>query len=213
MKRNQWSGHLYGTCVIRPAYVYVPIPKCASTWIKHAFGKTRDNFETGAALPGPYVTWVVVLRDPIDRWISALAQHHHGSRVDWDRHYRNLGWDRVFEQVVFDNHSEPQSSFIRSIDFDKTVWFQFGPDLTRDFYDWCQDRFVTRPHPNEAEDSQVNALASKPALQPGLTLSGKEMLEEIRQVVQDNPKYQQRLREFYRKDYKLYESVPFYRAG
>ena len=35
----------------------------------------------------------------------------------------------------------------------------------------------------------------------------------IRQVVQDNLEYQQRLREFYRKDYKLYDSVPFYRAG
>jgi hypothetical protein len=197
--------------VSRPPYVFVPIPKCASTWFKHAFGKNRGNFETNGGFVIPDSTWVVVLRDPVDRWISGLAQYHHGHTLDWYLHYRNLGWNRVFEQVVFDNHTEPQSSFISNINMSNTVWFQFGSTLSQDFGHWCQDKFV--PEPNLIEDDQTNSMVSMPALQPGRTLSGQQMLTEIREVVQNNPGYQQLLREFYREDCKLYDSVPFYRAG
>ena len=213
MKRRVWSHHAYGSCVVHTGYVYVPIPKCASTWMKHAFGKQRANFETDLDFPRDHAEYVVVLRDPVDRWISGLAQHHTGNAADWHLHYRNLGWDHVFDQVVFDNHTEPQSSFVCNINFDRVTWFRFGADLDKDFRHWCQGRFEPRPQSSNKEDSQVNALLGRPALVPGRTLSGAEMLEEIRQVVQDNPKYQQRLREFYHKDYKLYGSVPFYRAG
>lgn len=208
--RRSWPRREYGTCVYQSVtYVYVPIPKCASTWMKHKFGKHRGNFEREH--PDPNARYVVVLRDPIDRWISGLAQVHHGNPMDWYLHYRNIGWDQIMNTVVFDNHTEPQYSYIQNIDFDRTTWFKFGNGLERAVTDWAQDRFDLRPLPTDPSDDQVNAMQDKPALEPGRTLSGAEMLQEIKTTITRNPQYIERLREFYHKDFQLYESVSFYR--
>ena len=207
--RKQWSEHPYGTGMITQHYVYVPIPKCASSWMKSTFHWERFvNFETQDQDVPHDAEFLVVLRDPIDRWISGLAQFHRGSRLKWHKHYRNLGWDRVLSRVIFDNHTEHQTSFLQNIDHRRVTWFKFGPDLARDFFDWGQGKSVQGP-----EISPVNCSAEHIANIPGETLSAGEMIEEIQAAIEANVGYQQRLREFYCEDYKLYESVPFYRAG
>lgn len=176
--------------------------------MKHSFGNHSTNFETQSQDIPDAAEFVVVLREPTDRWISGLAQHHHGNEVAWHLHYRNLGWDAVLSQVIFDNHTEHQTSFLQHIDRQRITWFEFGPDLTEDFYHWCQGRFDPAP----CSDRQINALADQPALIPDRSMTGLDMLEEIRAVINGNSKYQQRLRDFYHKDYELYESAHFYRA-
>ena len=208
--RNQWPAHPYGTCMISQHYVYVPIPKCASSWMKHIFfGNVSVNFETQSQDLPHDAEFVVVLRDPVDRWISGMIQYFRGVNLTWSGHYRNLGWDRVLSQVIFDNHTEHQTSFLQKIDHRRTTWFKFGPELRGDFLHWCQDKIVVTGR----DRGPMNCSANQPGMRPGSNLCANEIIKDIHTMINSNPGYQQLLREFYREDCKLYDSVPFYRAG
>ena len=84
------------------SYVYINIPKNASSWMKENFGgylydwrnnRFRADVDSAVTLRRALEavkSYVVILRDPISRWITGFAQSFWGWNVDDPNYYRNL---------------------------------------------------------------------------------------------------------------------------
>jgi hypothetical protein len=100
--------HPVGWCYTNRRSVYLPIPKNASTTVRQALGwrQTTEWVNRPCPLPG-----FVVVRDPIDRYFSGVAEYAKRSNQDYDRLLDRVeagGWP------VFDEHTMRQSDFILS---------------------------------------------------------------------------------------------------
>lgn len=148
--------HVYGTSRIlyderaNCSWVFVPIPKCASTYVKAVFKAPWFhyhlgqiwNFEHGreetlsmdfsAVLTAPR-RYVVVLRDIVDRWSSALAQIIPPEDLVVRDCYRWVSNPMIWPN----NHLEPQISFLHGIPLADTVWFWADQDLELNLTRWA----------------------------------------------------------------------------
>lgn len=175
--------HPRGSCVVRHGerdLVYVNIPKNASTSIKMAWGKNSANFLDNTFNNPQYV---VVLRDPLSRWISGMAQTLHTQ----ERKY----WDEVIECIVGDNHTVEQYRFLEGLEHKDVAWFRFD-NLS------ALESFINQEIPVEYATAG-NKL--------------KEDATEYVLNKLENQSFKQRVVDFYHKDYELYNSVNYYNAG
>ena len=86
---------------------YVPIPKCASSSLRHCFPDWRgvDKFEGD-----PDNGWVVV-RHPVERWFSAMAE----TAKEPERPFELLLDEvRATGKLVYDAHSAPQWNYVKA---------------------------------------------------------------------------------------------------
>ena len=224
--REHYHRHAYGSCRMITDrdhdvdWVFVNIPKNASSWMIRAFGRGReDNFlNTPSARRRQYLA---VLRDPVDRWVSGFAQAQVGTAPWHSAHYHQLGWPQVFAQIVFDNHTEPQVSFLHGLDTGDVTWFRFGPDLAQDLRAWSQDRIPLDLQPRDFgqdNDYNISDYAQAPwfnhprdAARSQQGLTARDIQRQARDVLQQEPKYVAALKTFYHRDIDLMNSVVFYR--
>ena len=101
-------AHPLGGCLTNGKQVYVPIPKNASTSVRQALKgwKSANYANRRCDLPG-----FVVVRDPISRWFSGVAEYAKRAEQDYDGLLDSVeagGWP------VFDEHTMRQSDFIPS---------------------------------------------------------------------------------------------------
>lgn len=115
-------GHLIGGGMLSPdkEYFYLNIPKNASTFTTNLL---KDNGWTHWNLTnGTYKNVIIVLRDPIDRWVSGVSTYlcsyvlgeNYGSDhfvADYNEAVERL----LFDTIVFDDHTAPQTIFINEI--------------------------------------------------------------------------------------------------
>jgi hypothetical protein len=65
--------------------------------------------------------YIVVLRDPVDRWISGATEyvwrstHIHGAKLE----------DIDLSQIELDRHTKPQYEFIKMLDLKRTMFYKF----------------------------------------------------------------------------------------
>lgn len=113
-------------------FVYVPITKCASTYLRNAvpapeFDSSRWQFcQQHSDLPVPepaWTQWFVVLRDPWSRWLSG-ATHWLSYHQDWQAYM-----DQVTEQIEMDAHTCPQYQFLTQVDSYRTVFMRYQTDI------------------------------------------------------------------------------------
>lgn len=221
--REHYHRHPYGSCRVITEqdqdWVFVNIPKNASSWMIRAFGRGHEaNYLDAAKRPRHYV---VVLREPVDRWISGFAQVQVGTAPWHDSHYHRRGWDSVFDQVVFDNHTEPQVSFLSGLDTADITWFRFGADLAADLAAWSQHHVKLDLLPlimgadNEYNISEYNrAPVFRNPRYPYEEVQGPSMLDiqaQAHDVLISSARYRSALEYVYRQDQALFETVDFYR--
>jgi hypothetical protein len=115
-------GHLIGGGMLSPnkEYFYLNIPKNASTFTTNLL---KDNGWTHWNLTnGTYKNVIIVLRDPIDRWVSGVSTYlcsyvlgeNYGSDhfvADYNEAVERL----LFDTIVFDDHTAPQTVFVNEI--------------------------------------------------------------------------------------------------
>ena len=101
-------AHPLGWCLTDGEQVYVPIPKNASTTVRQALKAWDEASYANEPCPLP---GFVVVRDPISRWFSGVAEY--ARRTDEDY---NVLLDRVEAGgwPVFDEHTMRQTDFILS---------------------------------------------------------------------------------------------------
>lgn len=205
-----WKRHPYGQSVRIDDHVYVPIPKSASTWCKQIWSIGQDfDFLSSTDTIKDYV---VILRDPVDRWISGFAQCQVGNDPGWEGYWERLGWQWVFDTMVFDNHTEPQCSFLGGLDLSQVTWFKFGDSLEADLLYWMNSHMGL-------DRSQVSADRYSGQSQLPRTFSNgmtgrtqKELIAMASEALECVPNARDRVLEFYHEDIKLFNQVDFYRV-
>lgn len=128
------SPRCYGNEALK--YAYVPIPKNAHTW-------GRKFFDTQCQMRTPYnwqiddlsdFSFIVFLRDPIERWIKGITTYLMERPDRWQRllqdytNGENYNFDLIFDGVTFDTHTAPQSLFIESLDTNTVTFFNTDVD-------------------------------------------------------------------------------------
>lgn len=213
--QREYEHHEYGACkllyddVNHRSWIFVNIPKCASSWMKSVFkqGK-RFNYLTrnweelppnpmlqlGATAPRKFI---VVLRDPIDRWIVGASQTNLPYKAP-------LEWDNIFDTTIFDNHTEPQISFLHGIDTDEVIWLKCDCNLTINIEQLNKKIGCLRlPNFDDDYENSYQVTAKKPR-------RIKIFQDEAREVINSNKAYKKKLLEVYDRDIELYNSVKFY---
>ena len=172
-------------------FVYVPITKCASTFLGrflqgYDFDSKAWQFCQGQGLdpgsqqiPVRQQTWhMTVLRDPLDRWISG-AVHWLSHRTDWLDMI-----PEVLDRIEMDVHTTPQIKFLADIDFERTVWIQYRKDLEN--HSWFAQHGWQLPVVPEHFKNKTRADYIKENLLDHLDLARRD-----------------RIRDFYHQDYDL----------
>lgn len=191
------KGHVFGECMSKPDtdLMYINIPKNASSWTKpnlkdwswEFYNYHTDNLYDKHAL--------VVLRDPMERWLSGIAEYMTLYHVDADP---TAWFDLIFERIAFDDHTESQLLFLQGINLNNCTFFLCDKNFKSNFsdflnkhdmpnsYDRYEDQHVTANSPERARFKNIFAEALK------------------------NSKYNQKVEWYFEKDYKLLRSVQFY---
>jgi len=201
-----WSSdHTFGDCMVnhhRKLFL-VNIPKCASSWVKEYLALLGDT---------PENTWVggnfliddlddyqplVILRDPVSRWIShcPLGQNLY----DLIREYETdtFFFTNLRSTIYKDEHTAPQTDFIRGVRLSKAIYFLADENLSKKFERYIvSQRFSRVDLPDYVNRSPDDAD----------TLQRKNIWRDLLSVA----KYRQQFEEVYVRDYDLIRSVQFY---
>ena len=212
---RKYKYHPYGdsrVCLDKQnnrAFVLVHVPKCASSWMKPVFGDGKSfnwltneyyepvdqEFEINVKNASKH--FVCALRDPVQRWISGFAQTSPGLKMNWKQ---------VFDKIVFDNHTEPQTSFLQGINTDNCTWFYCNQDLKKSVTNWVdqQPQGLFRI-PNNSSDNSYNITQEKDTV-------SKKIYKQAQHFLNTNPDTVKKLQRFYQQDYDLINSLNFYEA-
>jgi hypothetical protein len=192
--------------------VYVHITKNASCWAKHHFMPSdyynyyKDGFDGNKYLA------LVVLRDPVERWISGIAQYLAGFTPGHKFYIDNIDWVSLMTKVVLDDHTKPQFDFIIDLPTDSMVWFKCDNNLTNNFVDFMK-KYNININLLDEKDDVANIFNITKKVQAGSqTLAQQTIVDKITNKLNENPKYIDRIKYFYQYDYKLYNTVPYYVA-
>jgi hypothetical protein len=147
--------------------------------------------------------YIVILRDPVERWITGIAQHITTNILGENfgsTHYleqSNELVDRlIFDQIVFDDHTEQQSWFLEPFDLKDGVFFYCDANLNQnlDSYFDYKFKFANRPY--------VNTSASQ--------FDNQNLVAYFKKLVYNNKTYYNRIKSYFLRDYDLINSVNFY---
>jgi len=140
------SSHVYGECMVNHArqLMFIKIPKCASTWADSYIAKLGNNPSNtwlGANFQDTqYQTYtpLIILRDPIERWISCLPMAHKISSLVKNELEINQLLSQLHKFIV-DEHLAPQSDFISGINLANAKFFWCDNNLDRRFEQFMLD--------------------------------------------------------------------------
>jgi hypothetical protein len=200
---NYWKskGHVFGECMTaaNTDLMYIHIPKNASSWTKpnlQDWGWEFYNYHTddlSAKTP------MVVLRDPVDRWVSGIAEYLYLYHKNIDFIFAGRPFfDLVFDRIAFDDHTEKQVYFLEDIDLSRCVFFKFGPNYREQFSQYLNSQGMTNRYSNY-EPQHVSENSPE-----------RKRFKEIFQEQLKNSKYINQVQEYFKEDYQLIEQIQFY---
>jgi hypothetical protein len=195
-------GHQPGGGLLSPSGVfYLNIPKNASTYITNILLANRwehHNLNERSSTQ----KCIVVLRDPIDRWISGFATYASswllGPGYGSDHFledYNTLVERLIFDNIVFDDHTTPQSKFVEQLPNSTVTYFKLNKNIIQHI---SQDLNIN------LETADVDANISEN------NYDQRQITDLIRNRVDQDPVLKARVIEQYKSDFDLINSVQFY---
>jgi len=136
------QGHTVGQCYKCPdqPVVYINTPKCASSFMKtHLLNLGWENkfLQLGdwvADNPSDMMPvsdvekFIVVMRDPYDRWLSGIAEYFGEYFNDHEGIFEYLNnpltLKLLAQRVSFDDHTESQLFFLQNVPLEKCVFLR-----------------------------------------------------------------------------------------
>jgi hypothetical protein len=203
----KYKGYNYGECHYNPGIknIYINIPKNASTNIRQAISNANflsTNVINSLVFP-EYKSSVVVLRDPIERWVSGISTYLavYYSTEDFLSNIQNNKWflNLLFERISFDDHTEQQVFFLQPFNLTNAYFFLADNDSSElefrltQFYlgEGVKINFDPAER-NYRKDDLINKFF-------------KEFLFDDK-----NRKFLEQLKKHFSDDYELIDSVQFY---
>ena len=200
---NEWQhkGHCYGECMSHPNtdLMYVYIPKNASSWTKPNlldWGWEFYNYHTDQLNK----TAIVVLRDPVERWLSGIAEYFALYQNTTNDLVDNKSLQQIiFDRITFDDHTEKQVKFVQGLDTSKCIFL------------WCDDDYRKNFSQLVAEHVGANRYDQYDFQHVSEQNHDRKHFKEIfKQLLDQEPKYLERVKQHFANDYKLIEQTKFY---
>ena len=194
MDLGRWAhlGHRLGECWVDETrnIAYIHIPKNASSFVKGVLIGARGfwhHSETSIKCNEN----LIMLRDPIDRWCSGIAQYLYNTKQD-------LSIDEVFDKITFDDHTDIQTYFLTGVDLSNATFIKVDENLRSNLSNWM----ITRGYLTNVNIAYAyNASHSDDRA----TIKTK-----YAKLVAENPEYMLKLKEHFKTDYELINRVKFY---
>lgn len=189
---DKWHqvGHHLGECWHKYHMIYVNIPKNATSTVK-GYLITDGWTNSKKAIEGEM--YFTVLRDPINRWITGMAQFIVNNKIELTPYIV----DKIFDKITHDDHTELQTYFLQPFDLNKFIFFKCDVNLRNNL----EKFFLEQGHDYtkiEFEDLNVSY---------GLH---KEIADNLKSIIENNGHYLDKLNEHFRPDYYLFNRVKFY---
>jgi len=199
---DAWAhkGHRYGECMSHPRgnLMYVNIPKNASSWTKpnlQDWGWEFYNYHYDKLDK----TAIVVLRDPVERWLSGIAEYFALYHPSFNESYFSPPFlDVIFDRITFDDHTEKQVKFLDNIDTDNCIFL------------WCNEHYRTNFSNLIKERCGDNKYDRYDYQHVSEHSPERKKFKKIFSQQLQNSKYLEQVKQHFAEDYKLIESVQFY---
>ena len=202
--------------------VYIQIPKNASCWAKYHLSQIKFlfyNYYQQGFDPDRHKA-LVILRDPLERWVSAMGQLITGHEPGHYMHVDRIDWNKITTTILRNNHTQPQHDFFANIPKENIIWFRCDSDLEQRFTHCLETYGVNLEvmSPESDVDNVFNITKKVPSKVTGGTHFGKKfempaqqtIVERITSVLKQNPEYCDRIKNLYQKDLELFNTVPYY---
>lgn len=203
--------------------IYVNIPKNASSWALLQFnqGISHDakNINYYDIVDFAQCQFIVILRDPIDRWISGMTQmiytepeQHFGyilgrpgvltKRVAIinPMYIDTFDWELCMEKIEYDNHTQKQVDFIYGIPHNQIVWLKFDDQLKDNFI----NLMLSYGCDVEIKKSDKDNITKENSIK-------QSVMNKIASKLDQNIEYRQKIIDYYHEDYDLFNTVSFYK--
>jgi hypothetical protein len=189
--------------------IYVNIPKNASSWISLQFNQginhDAENINYYDIVDLAQCRFIVILRDPLDRWISGMTQMIYTEpKTDLDGVVNNMNintfdWELGMEKIEYDNHTQKQVDFIYGIPQNQIVWLKFDDQLKDNFI----NLMLSYGCDVEIKKSDKDNITLKNSVK-------HSVMAKIVSKLDQNIKYSQKIIDYYHEDYDLFNTVSFY---
>jgi hypothetical protein len=190
MTLDRWAhlGHNLGECWnnVDKSITFVHIPKNASSFIKGCLLGTNKFTHSNSLITAD--KYLIALRDPIERWISGIAQF---MLIESNK---DLTLRDLINTVTFDDHTELQSYFLQDVDLNKCIFLRVDNNLRNNVGSWLFDNGF---------NTDVNSITN--------INQGNEMIKnKFSAMVDGNSQIKLKLFKHYEQDYELINRVKFY---
>jgi len=194
MELGRWAhlGHRLGECWVDEVNdkSYIHVPKNASSFIKGVLIGSGGFWHHSETLVNSGEN-LVILRDPIDRWCSGVAQYLYNTNQD-------LSVDNIFDKITFDDHTDLQTYFLQDVDLSSATFMLVDGNLRANINDWITERGYRT---NVDIAIEYNASADDDRI-----ITKDYYIKQLEQ----NPEFVLKLQKHFEEDYKLIGSVKFY---
>lgn len=201
--QDHWElrGHVFGTCMshANTDLIYINIPKNASSWTKPNLTELGWEFYNYIDDNLLHKHAIIVLRDPIERWLSGICEYFTLYHPDAD--LNNAGtafWELLVDRVTFDDHTEKQIFFIDGVNLNNATFF-----YCNEFYRMYIQQFL-RDH--GFDNSYSHYKFKHTTEESDIRKKFKSYFEPLLQ----NEKYKNHIKKHFAKDYDLINTVKFY---
>ena len=208
--KNFWAekGASVDNILRKNDWIYVPIPKNACTYTGQVLMANNWRSEPREQNLQKKRNFLIILRDPIDRWVSGMTEYLHGlfchsHSVDEIMNafdstvFRGL----ILDNMTFDDHTELQTYYLADIPLTESISYVYlDKNLTNKINRLF--KFYNVPFHNfEIEQKNISTETVK-----------RDLYLKLTEFVKKNKNYSfdYAIKHKFKEDYKLINSVKFY---
>jgi hypothetical protein len=187
---DRWAhlGHTLGECWNDQdkSITFIHIPKNASSFIKGCLISSNSFTHSDSLVTADH--YLITLRDPIERWISGVAQFMS------DTNNQQVTLHKLIDRVAVDDHTELQTYFLEGVDLDRCTFIRVDKNLRTNLSAWFK------------KNNYVVDLDSIPNINQGNQL----LKDRVAAMIDGNSQIKLKLVTHYEQDYALINRVKFY---
>jgi hypothetical protein len=199
------NGYYPGGGMLSPdkKIFYLAIPKNASTYLTNLLKANSWTHWNILENPAGIEKTIAVIRDPVDRWTSGFATYAalrlfgYGYGSDhFVSDFNDLSQRIIFDQVIFDDHTDLQVKYAKQILDYHSVFFRYNQNLVTQINSFLDHDLNTNVYV-DANSSESN-------------YDTKQISNFFTKQLIDNPDLKAKVIRAYKQDYEFINSIEFY---